>query len=451
MVKDGFFTGLDIGTSSVKVLVAEYIDAQMNIIGVGNTKSEGIKNGVIVDIEKTVESIKKAVRQAEEKAGVQVTNVNVGLPANLLSVEECQGLMAVGMDNQEITDDNVNDVVKSALVRSVPPEREIVTVIPEEFIVDGFANISDPRGMIGVRLEMRGLMFTGPKTVIHNIKSTVKKAGLNIDQLVITPLALANSILTDGEKDFGTILLDMGGGQTTVAIMFDHKIKYTSVIKEGGEFVTKDISVVLNTSVKNAEGLKINYGEAYPAHASETEEFPVDVIGQNAPVRVNEKYLSEIIEARLTQIFDRVQNELEKIEALNLPGGIILTGGAATLPGVVDLATERFGINVKLFVPNQMGLRNPVFTNVISIVEHVALQSEIDSIAYAAVSGNYALKVAQTSQAPVSAYTEPVYQEDDYEDYHSETIERDTTREAIKDKGANIVERAKGFFNNIFD
>lgn len=455
MVKDGFFTGLDIGTSSVKVLVAEYIDGQMNIIGVGNTKSDGIKNGVIVDIEKTVESIKKAVRQAEEKAGVQVTNVNVGLPANLLSVEECQGLLAVGADNQEITDTDVQAVIKSALVRAVPPEREIITVLPEEFVVDGFANISDPRGMIGIRLEMRGQMFTGPKTVIHNIKSTVRKAGLNIDQLVLTPLSLTESILTDGEKDFGTIVIDMGGGQTSIAIMFDHQVRYTSVVQEGGEFVTKDISVVLNTSIKNAEGLKINYGEAYPDHASETEEFPVDVIGQNAPVKVNERYLSEIIEARLSQIFDKVQKELDKIDAFNLPGGVILTGGAATLPGLVDLAIDRLGVNVRLYVPNQMGLRNPVFTNVISIVEYVALQSEINWISYNAVIGN---QTAISNRPEPVVTKEPVYDDVDYSDdyadnydYPDDTVDNDRAQDGLKEKGASLVDRAKGFFNNIFD
>lgn len=453
MVKDGFFTGLDIGTSSIKVLVAEYIDGQMNIIGVGNTKSAGIKNGVIVDIEKTVESIRKAVRQAEEKAGVQVTNVSVGLPANLLSVEECQGLLAVGTNNQEITDANVQEVVKSALVRAVPPEREIIGVLPEEFIVDGFTNISDPRGMIGVRLEMRGQMFTGPKTVIHNIKSTVQKAGLNIEQLVITPLALTKSILSDGEKDFGTIAIDMGGGQTTIAIMFDHKMKFSSVIQEGGEFVTKDISVVLNTSQKNAEGLKINYGEAYSKHASETEEFPVDVIGQNSPVRVNEKYLSEIIEARLSQIFEKVQKELNSVDAFNLPGGVILTGGAATLPGIIDLASEILDVNVKLYVPNQMGLRNPVFTNVISIVEYVALQSEIDLIAYNSVLGgqNVAPVAPTTTNAPVytpeNDYVEPEYQ-DDYQDFD---YQEENKSDSLKEKGNSLVNRAKGFINNIFD
>lgn len=435
------YVGLDIGTTSVKVVVAEYIDSQMNIIGVGNAKSEGINRGIIVDIDKTVQAIQRAVRQAEEKAGIQIKGVSVGLPANMLEVENCQGMIAVNGDSKEITDEDVRNVASAALVRSIPPERQIVSILPQDFTVDGFEGIKDPRGMIGVRLEMYGLLFTGPKTIIHNIRKCVENAGLIVNEMVITPLALTESILSDGEKDFGTIVIDMGGGQTTTAVMHDKQLKFTSLDQEGGEFVTKDISIVLNTSFNNAEALKINYGDAYPERTSPDEEFPVDVIGQSEPVKVDERYLSEIISARMEQIFNKAKDALDQIEALELPGGVVLTGGAASLPGVVDLAQEIFGVNVKLYVPNHMGLRNPVFTNVISIVDYSANLSEVYQLA----------KIAVTGEA--SAARQMVVEQETTNTYESYEAPEETVYDEPepKESGENVKNKIKGFFTNIFD
>ncbi|RBT12952.1 cell division protein FtsA [Enterococcus faecium] len=441
MAKTGMYVGLDIGTTSVKVVVAEYIDSQMNIIGVGNAKSEGINRGIIVDIDKTVQAIQRAVRQAEEKAGIQIKGVSVGLPANMLEVENCQGMIAVNGDSKEITDEDVRNVASAALVRSIPPERQIVSILPQDFTVDGFEGIKDPRGMIGVRLEMYGLLFTGPKTIIHNIRKCVENAGLIVNEMVITPLALTESILSDGEKDFGTIVIDMGGGQTTTAVMHDKQLKFTNLDQEGGEFVTKDISIVLNTSFNNAEALKINYGDAYPERTSPDEEFPVDVIGQSEPVKVDERYLSEIISARMEQIFNKAKDALDQIEALELPGGVVLTGGAASLPGVVDLAQEIFGVNVKLYVPNHMGLRNPVFTNVISIVDYSANLSEVYQLAKIAVTGE------------TSAARQMVVEQETTNTYKSYEAPEETIYDEPepKESGENVKNKIKGFFTNIFD
>ncbi|HFJ5645174.1 TPA: cell division protein FtsA [Enterococcus faecium] len=441
MAKTGMYVGLDIGTTSVKVVVAEYIDSQMNIIGVGNAKSEGINRGIIVDIDKTVQAIQRAVRQAEEKAGIQIKGVSVGLPANMLEVENCQGMIAVNGDSKEITDEDVRNVASAALVRSIPPERQIVSILPQDFTVDGFEGIKDPRGMIGVRLEMYGLLFTGPKTIIHNIHKCVENAGLIVNEMVITPLALTESILSDGEKDFGTIVIDMGGGQTTTAVMHDKQLKFTNLDQEGGEFVTKDISIVLNTSFNNAEALKINYGDAYPERTSPDEEFPVDVIGQSEPVKVDERYLSEIISARMEQIFNKAKDALDQIEALELPGGVVLTGGAASLPGVVDLAQEIFGVNVKLYVPNHMGLRNPVFTNVISIVDYSANLSEVYQLAKIAVTGE------------TSAARQMVVEQETTNTYESYEAPEETIYDEPepKESGENVKNKIKGFFTNIFD
>ncbi|HAQ7573845.1 TPA: cell division protein FtsA [Enterococcus faecium] len=441
MAKTGMYVGLDIGTTSVKVVVAEYIDSQMNIIGVGNAKSEGINRGIIVDIDKTVQAIQRAVRQAEEKAGIQIKGVSVGLPANMLEVENCQGMIAVNGDSKEITDEDVRNVASAALVRSIPPERQIVSILPQDFTVDGFEGIKDPRGMIGVRLEMYGLLFTGPKTIIHNIRKCVENAGLIVNEMVITPLAPTESILSDGEKDFGTIVIDMGGGQTTTAVMHDKQLKFTNLDQEGGEFVTKDISIVLNTSFNNAEALKINYGDAYPERTSPDEEFPVDVIGQSEPVKVDERYLSEIISARMEQIFNKAKDALDQIEALELPGGVVLTGGAASLPGVVDLAQEIFGVNVKLYVPNHMGLRNPVFTNVISIVDYSANLSEVYQLAKIAVTGE------------TSAARQMVVEQETTNTYESYEAPEETIYDEPepKESGENVKNKIKGFFTNIFD
>lgn len=446
MAKTGIYVGLDIGTTSVKVVVAEYVDSQMNIIGVGNAKSEGINRGIIVDIEKTVQAIKRAVGQAEEKAGIQIRTVNVGIPANLLEVENCQGMIAVNNESKEITNEDVRNVASAALVRSVPPERQIIAVLPQEFTVDGFEGIKDPRGMIGVRLEMYGVMFTGPKTIIHNIRKCVEKAGLTIGQTIITPLAITESILSDGEKDFGTIVIDIGGGQTTTAVMHDKQLKFTNVNQEGGEYVTRDISTVLNTSFNNAEALKINYGDAYPARTSASEEFPVDVIGKAEPVKIDERYLSEIIEARMEQIFTKAKDVLDEIDALDLPGGVVLTGGAASLPGVVDLAQEILGTPVKLHVPNHMGLRNPVFTNVISLVDYAASMSEITQVVVSAITGERVVPTTSSTpavQTPVVPDEEPEYEQPTYET-NANYYDEEEHQEKVTDK-------IKNFFSNFFE
>lgn len=392
MARNGFFTGLDIGTSSVKVLVAEYVEGEMNVIGVSNVKSSGVKDGIIVNIDVAANAIKTAIAQAEEKAGIRIDKVNVGLPANLLQIEPTQGMIPVTTDSQEITDLDVQNVVKSALTKSMTPEREVISFIPEEFVVDGFQGIKDPRGMMGIRLEMRGMLYTGPRTILHNLRKTVERAGVQVENVVISPLSLTRSVLNEGEKEFGAIVIDLGGGQTTVAVMRGQELQYTNIYQEGGDYITKDISKVLTTSQSIAENLKFNYGIAYPQEASEREKFMVEVIGESAPVEVTERYLSEVISARLRQIFARVKQDLERTRALDLPGGIVLVGGVAVLPGITELAQEIFEVNTKLYVPNQIGIRNPAFAQVISLVEYVGSLDEVEMIAQSAVNGEATLR-----------------------------------------------------------
>ena len=391
MARDGFFTGLDIGTNSIKVLVAELRNGELNVIGVSNAKSKGVKDGIIVDIEAAASAIKSAISQAEEKAGISIKSVNVGLPGNLLQVEPTQGMIPVTSDTKEITDQDVENVVKSALTKSMTPDREVITFIPEEFIVDGFQGIRDPRGMMGVRLEMRGLLYTGPRTILHNLRKTVERAGVQVENIIISPLALVRSVLNEGEREFGATVIDMGAGQTTVATIRNQELQFTNILQEGGDYVTKDISKVLKTSQKLAEGLKLNYGEAYPSLAS-NETFQVEVIGEVEPVEVTESYLAEIISARIKHIFEQIKQELERRHLLDLPGGIVLIGGNAILPGIVELAQEVFGVGVKLYVPNQVGIRNPAFAHVISLSEFAGQLTEVHLLAQRAVKGEDSLR-----------------------------------------------------------
>lgn len=373
----GIYVGLDIGTTSIKVIVSEYVNGQLNVIGIGNERSVGLNRGIVVDIDKAVVSVQKAIKQAEEKANIQINEVHVGIPANLLQIIPCNGMIAVSDESKEITNEDVVNVASAALVQNLPPERDIIDIIADEFVVDGFDGIKDPRGMIGVRLEMHGSVYTGPKTIIHNLKKCVENAGLTIRETIVNPLALASVAMSDGERDFGTVLIDLGGGQTTASVIHDHKLKFTYVDQEGGDFVTKDISVVLNTSVENAEKLKRNYGFANSDLASEDDIFPVDVVGQSEPLNISEKYLSEIIEARISQILDKIKNALDATKALDLPGGVILTGGLAALPGIAELASEILQVQVKTYVPDQMGLRYPSFAQALGLINYAVRQDEV--------------------------------------------------------------------------
>ena len=458
MTRDGFFTGLDIGTSSIKVLVAEHRDGEVNVIGVSNAKSKGVKDGIIVDIEAAASAIKSAITQAEEKAGISIKSVNVGLPANLLQVEPTQGMIPVTSDTKEITDQDVENVVKSALTKSMTPDREVITFIPEEFIVDGFQGIRDPRGMMGVRLEMRGLLYTGPRTILHNLRKTVERSGVQVENIIISPLALVRSVLNEGEREFGATVIDMGAGQTTVATIRNQELQFTNILQEGGDYVTKDISKVLKTSQKLAEGLKLNYGEAYPSLAS-NETFQVEVIGEVEPVEVTESYLAEIISARIKHIFEQIKQELERRHLLDLPGGIVLIGGNAILPGIVELAQEVFGVGVKLYVPNQVGIRNPAFAHVISLSEFAGQLTEVHLLAQRAVKGedtlrhqpiNFGGMIQRVTQVAQPTPIQPV-QNTEVEQSASTNVVAPKEDKVSSQNKPKIADRFRGLIGSMFD
>ena len=458
MARDGFFTGLDIGTNSIKVLVAELRNGELNVIGVSNAKSKGVKDGIIVDIEAAATAIKSAISQAEEKAGISIKSVNVGLPGNLLQVEPTQGMIPVTSDTKEITDQDVENVVKSALTKSMTPDREVITFIPEEFIVDGFQGIRDPRGMMGVRLEMRGLLYTGPRTILHNLRKTVERSGVQVENIIISPLALVRSVLNEGEREFGATVIDMGAGQTTVATIRNQELQFTNILQEGGDYVTKDISKVLKTSQKLAEGLKLNYGEAYPSLAS-NETFQVEVIGEVEPVEVTESYLAEIISARIKHIFEQIKQELERRHLLDLPGGIVLIGGNAILPGIVELAQEVFGVGVKLYVPNQVGIRNPAFAHVISLSEFAGQLTEVNLLAQRAVKGedtlrhqpiNFGGMIQRVTQVAQPTPIQPV-QNTEVEPSASTNVVAPKEDKVSSQNKPKIADRFRGLIGSMFD
>ncbi|KRK18505.1 cell division protein, FtsA [Loigolactobacillus coryniformis subsp. coryniformis KCTC 3167 = DSM 20001] len=407
----------------------------------GSERSEGLSRGVVVDIDKAVAAIQNAVRQAEQRAEIEIHEVTAGIPANLLEIEPCQGMIAVADESKEINDSDVRNVAAAALVRNLPPEREILTIIPDEFIVDGFDGIKDPRGMIGVRLEMHGILLTAPKTVIHNMQKCIERAGLVLNELVVNPLSLGKLALADGEQDFGTVLIDLGGGQSTAAVIHDHKLKYTYVDQEGGDYITKDISVVLNTSFDSAEKVKRDYGYADSLQASSEEDFPVEVVGKDAPITVNEKYLAEIIEARLTQIFEKMNQALRKVGALDLPGGIVMTGGVTALPGIVELASDIFDHNVKLYIPDEMGLRHPSFAQALSLISYTANLSEIDLIVQSTLKGTNTTKGNYTSRKVVKTDSEQ------FRPANNQTTTQNEASEPKKERFASI----KKFISNFFE
>ena len=380
MARNGFFTGLDIGTSSIKVLVAEFVSGEMNVIGVSNVPSTGVKDGIIIDIEAAAEAIKTAIEQAEEKAGMTIDKINVGLPANLLQIEPTQGMIPVPSESKEIKDEDVDSVVKSALTKSITPERE-----------------------------------------------------------------------------FGATVIDMGGGQTTVASMRAQELQYTNIYAEGGEYVTKDISKVLKTSMEIAEALKFNFGQANLEEASSSETVQVDVVGSDTPISVSERYLSEIISARVRHILDRVKQDLERGRLLDLPGGIILVGGGAIMPGVVEVAQEIFGTTVKLHVPNQVGIRNPMFANVISLVEYVGTMSEVDVIAQRAVSGEELLRrkpVDFEPQPQVQAQQRVVYNNEPVVPVNENMVQQPAPVQPVQrheEPKSKFSERVRGIFGSMFD
>ena len=313
--------------------------------------------------------------------------------------------------------------------------------------------------MMGVRLEMRGLLYTGPRTILHNLRKTVERSGVQVENIIISPLALVRSVLNEGEREFGATVIDMGAGQTTVATIRNQELQFTNILQEGGDYVTKDISKVLKTSQKLAEGLKLNYGEAYPSLAS-NETFQVEVIGEVEPVEVTESYLAEIISARIKHIFEQIKQELERRHLLDLPGGIVLIGGNAILPGIVELAQEVFWRLVSNFTFQiKVGIRNPAFAHVISLSEFAGQLTEVHLLAQRAVKGedtlrhqpiNFGGMIQRVTQVAQPTPIQPV-QNTEVEQSASTNVVAPKEDKVSSQNKPKIADRFRGLIGSMFD
>lgn len=371
------YVSLDIGTSSVKVIIGEMVKDTLNIIGVGNVPSEGLRKGSIVDIDETVHSIKRAIEQAERMIGMDIRQVIVGITGNHIMLQPSHGVVAVSSENREISDEDIARVIDAAQVVSVPPEREIIDVIPKQFIVDGLDEIHDPRGMIGVRLEMEGTIITGSKTILHNVLRCVEKAGLDILDITLQPLAAGSFALSKDEKNLGVALIDIGGGSTTIALFDQGELSATSVLPVGGDHVTKDISIGLRISSEEAEKIKVKYGHAYYDHASEDVIFNVSIIGSDQQQQFNQLDISDIMEPRMEEIFELILAEINRLGYRDLPGGFVLTGGVANTPGILEIAQSVFENRVRVAIPDYIGVREPQYTTAVGLIKFAYKNAKI--------------------------------------------------------------------------
>lgn len=347
-------TGLDIGTTKIGVIIAEVEDdSQPKVIGVGTAPSEGLRKGVVVNLEKTVRSIENAIEHAEQMAGVKVDQVYVGIAGDHIRSYNGRGVVAVAGPENEITEDDVRRAIDAAKAVVMPIDREIIHIIPQEFIVDDQRGIKDPLGMSGVRLETEVHIVTGAITSAQNICRSVERAGLDVKDLVLEPLASSYSVLNDDEKELGVVVMDMGGGTTDIAMFFEGCIRHTSVVALGGGNVTNDIALCLRTPIDQAETIKIRHGCALPS-LIEDQDKTVEIagVGGRPPRKVAQELLADIIHPRMEEIFRLAAGEIRKSEFANLmTAGVVITGGGALIKGAAELAEEIFDMPVKLGIP----------------------------------------------------------------------------------------------------
>lgn len=388
MDNSSLIVGLDIGTTNVKAVVADASSDQLRIIGSASVPTAGMDHGNIVDIDQTANAIATVLSNVEEKTNTKINRIVTGIPVSMLQLENASGVVNVSDVAREITDQDVQHVTATALTAGVHDGREVITFLPTKFRVDNEDKIIDPRKMIGMSLEVKGILLTAPKAALHNIKKAIERAGYVNNFFVAAPLAVADVALDEGEQKFGTILLDIGGGQTTATVIRDGKITYATVDLEAGDDITRDISTVLNTSIAEAEKVKIDFGVADPTKAKEDNQVPVSVVGKETPSQITEEYLSEIIFARLEQVLSRIGRGLDSHKAFDLPGGIVITGGTSALPGLDQLVADTYQVNARIYTPDQMGLRDARYATGYGIVNYAYDLHDIDFLVNSVVNSN---------------------------------------------------------------
>ena len=373
------FVGLDIGTTKISCIIAEMKDGgELSIVGIGNAPSEGLRRGVVVDLEKTVGSIQRAAEEAERMAGVPVKGVYAGIAGDHIRSINSRGVIAVSRKDNEIGHADVERVVEAAKAIAIPMDREIIHVIPQEFIVDDQDGIHDPVGMSGVRLEAEVHIITGAVTSAKNICRAIQRAGYKVHDLVLEPLASSHAVLGRDERDLGVALLDIGGGTTDVAVFFESTIRHTAIIPCGGANVTNDIAIGLRTPIDKAEGIKIQHGCALAALVSSADSVSVSGVGGRADREISRHVLASMIEPRMEEIFALANKEVKKNHfAELLGGGVVLTGGTSLMSGVVELAEQVFEMPVRLGVPGGLGglsanVADPRFSTGVGLVLHAA-------------------------------------------------------------------------------
>ncbi len=349
--------GLDIGTSKIAAFIAEVTPAgTLEIIGMGSHPSRGLKRGVVVDIEATVQSIQRAVQEAELMAGCEVHSVYTGIAGSHIRSLNSHGIVAIR--DSEVTQADVERVLDAAKAVVIPADQKILHVLPQEFMIDNQGNIREPIGMAGVRLEARVHVVTGAVSAAQNIAKCVRRCGLDVNDIILEQLASSHAVLTEDEKDLGVCLIDMGGGTTDIAVFSNGAIQYTAVIPIAGDQVTNDIAMALRTPTKAAEMIKLQYGCALPELASTGQMIDVLSVNERPGRKISVKALADVISARYEELFTLVRHELRRSGFDDMiAAGIVLAGGASCVHGALELAESVFEMPVRHgFVPSIPGL-----------------------------------------------------------------------------------------------
>jgi cell division protein FtsA len=365
--------GLDIGTSKVVAIVCEVTGQDaIEIIGIGSHPSRGLKKGVVVNIESTVQSIQRAVEEAELMAGCEIHSVYAGIAGSHIRSINSHGIVAIR--DEEVTPGDVERVIDAARAVAIPADQRMLHILPQEFIIDNQEGIMEPVGMSGVRLEAKVHIVTGAVSAAQNIIKCVRRCGLEVDDIILEQLASSHAVLTEDEKGLGVCLVDIGGGTTDIAVFTDGSIRHTAVIPIAGDQVTNDIAVALRTPTQYAEEIKVKYGCALTQITSANDSIEVPGVGERKPRRLARQTLAEVIEPRYEELFTLVQSELRRSGFEDMiASGVVLTGGSSKMEGVIDLAEEVFHMPVRLGVPqNVSGLadvvRNPIYSTGVGLL-----------------------------------------------------------------------------------
>ncbi len=365
--------GLDIGTSKVVAVVGELTaDGIVEVIGIGSTPSRGLKRGVVVNIESTVQSIQRAVEEAELMAGCEIHTVFAGIAGSHVRSLNSHGIVAIR--DKEVTSSDVDRVIDAARAVAIPSNQRILHVLPQEFLIDSQEGIREPIGMSGIRLEAKVHLVTGAVSAAQNVVKCIQRCGLDVEDVVLEQLASSYSVLTEDEKELGICLVDTGGGTTDIAVFRGGAIQHTAVIPIAGDQVTNDIAVSLRTPTQYAEEIKIKYACALSQLANSDETIEVPSVGDRPPRRLARQTLAEVVEPRYEELFSLVRDELARsgFEEL-IAAGIVLTGGSSKMEGAVELAEEIFHVPVRLGVPQYVeGLadvvRNPIHATAVGLL-----------------------------------------------------------------------------------